>query len=320
MATYTQRNGAWFAQIRRKGHKSISRTFDTKADAERWALSIESGMGVGTYVDNRDAIATSLRDCLMRYEIDITPHKKSAQRESQRIKFLLRDPIVNRGIGTIKPMDMALWRDARIASGVTGTTVNKDLALISHLFTIAIKEWGMPLTNPVKQIRKPKENRARDRRLSADEEKSVFDYCTPEMQAFIILALETSMRRSEIANLKRSDITGCVAFLEDTKNGDSRAVPLSTLALAAINSLPVLENGKLFQYKSDAYTRAFKKARDSAGITNLRLHDLRHEATSRFFEKGFEMMEVSTITGHKSMQMLKRYTHLKAEELAKRLG
>ena len=56
------------------------------------------------------------------------------------------------------------------------------------------------------------------------------------------------------------------------------------------------------------------------GIKNLRLHDLRHEATTRFFELGLNIMEVSTITGHKDLKMLKRYTHLKAEDLALKLG
>lgn len=320
MATFTQRPGGWFAQVRRKGHKSISRTFNTKAEAERWALQIEAGMGVGTYVDNRETLNTTLSECLERYRSEVTPTKKGAHRECQRISKLLDDPISLRAIGTIRSTDMAAWRDAKIASGLSGSSVNRYLALFSHLFTIAIKEWGMPLTNPIAAIRKPKENGARDRRLEGDEEQRILDACDPELRAFIILAIETAMRRGEIESINRSMIRGRVLFLPDTKNGDPRAVPLSTRAISAINSIPARIDGTLFQLTADRYSHKFSEVCRKLGIAGLRLHDLRHEATSRLFEKDLDMMEVATITGHKGLSMLKRYTHLKAEELAKKLG
>ena len=155
MATFTQRNSGWFVQVRRKGHASISRTFNTKSEGERWALVIESGMGVGTYVDNRETLSTSLSECLDRYASEIIPHKKGSARDIYRVNLWKNDKLSIKGIGTIKQTDIALWRDARIASGISGSTVQKDLALISHVFTIAIKEWGFPLTNPVLLIRKP---------------------------------------------------------------------------------------------------------------------------------------------------------------------
>ena len=156
MATYIQRKNGWLAQIRRKGHDSICRTFNTKAEAERWALTIESGMGVGTYIDNRETLSTTLFECFDRYAKEIVPLKKGAVRDLVRVKFWQREPLAKKFIGTIKQADVAQWRDARIASGLSGSTVKKDLALLSHVFTIAIKEWGFPLTNPVMMIRKPK--------------------------------------------------------------------------------------------------------------------------------------------------------------------
>ena len=320
MATYIQRKNGWLVQIRRKGHDSISRTFNTKAEGERWALQIESGMGVGTYVDNRETLSTSLNECFDRYASEIVPLKKGAKRDLIRVKFWQREPMAKKPIGTIKQSDVAKWRDARIASGLSGSTVTKDLALLSHVFTIAIKEWGFPLTNPVTLIRKPKAAMGRDRRLYDGEEEKILGSATPEMRAFIILAIETAMRRGEIYSLKKSWIKGRVAYLPDTKNGSARAVPLSLRALEAINTLPLRIDGNLWQYDIDYYTKSFLRLCKQLNIHGLRLHDIRHEGTSRLFEKGLDIMQVKSITGHKSLQMLSRYTHLKADELARLLG
>lgn len=320
MATYIQRKNGWYVQIRRKGHDTICRTFNTKSEGERWALIIESGMGVGTYIDNRETLSTSLFECLERYASEIVPLKKGAARDLVRVKFWQREPLAKKSIGTIKQADVAKWRDARIASGLSGSTVKKDLALLSHVFTIAIKEWGFPLTNPVMMIRKPKADTGRDRRLYDGEEDALLKSATPELRVFIILAIETAMRRGELHGLKRSWIKGRVAHLPDTKNGSSRSVPLSKRALAAISTLPLRIDGSLWELGIDAYTRGFGRLCDELKITDLVFHDLRHEATSRLFEKGLDVMQVKSITGHKSMQMLARYTHFKADELAQLLN
>ena len=320
MATFTQRKSGWFVQVRRKGHASISRTFNSKSEGERWALTIESGMGVGTYIDNRETLTTSLSECLDRYASEIVPLKKGAKRDLCRVNFWKRESLALKSIGTIKQPDIALWRDARIASGLSGSTVTKDLALLSHVFTIAIKEWGFPLTNPVTLIRKPKSAAGRDRRFEPGEEEKIMSGCSTELRAFVVLAIETAMRRGEIHGLKRSQIKGRVAYLSDTKNGSSRAVPLSIKALEALAWLPLRIDGKLWEFEADAYTRGFERACKLAGINDFRLHDLRHEATSRLFEKGLDVMQVKSITGHKSLQMLSRYTHLKADKLAELLG
>jgi len=320
MATFTQRKSGWYCQVRRKGHKTIGRSFNTKSEAERWALVIESGMGVGTYVDNRETLSTSLADCLGRYDREIVPLKKGAKRDHVRVAFWKREALAGKAIGTIKQVDVALWRDTRLASGLSGSTVTKDLALLSHVFTIAIKEWGFPLTNPVLMIRKPKVAAGRERRLEEGEEARILAACSTELKAFVILAIETAMRRGEIYALQRKWIRGRVAYLPETKNGTARSVPLSVRALEALAALPLRIDGGLWEFKIDAYTRGFERVCSKIGSDNLRLHDLRHEATSRLFEKGLDIMQVASITGHRSLSMLRRYTHLKADELAELLG
>jgi integrase len=320
MARFLKRNSGWYVQFRRKGHDQIARTFDTKAEAERWALSIESKMGTGAYVDDREVLNISLLDCLERYRSTVTIKKKGADRETYRINLWKSDKLSSKPIGLIKQSDIAQWRDTRISSGVGGNTVKKDMALLSNVFTIAISEWNYPLTNPVLAVGKPKINPGRDRRLYAGEEELLLSNCNQEMQSFIILAIETAMRRSEIVALKRNWIKGNVAYLPDTKNSTARQVPLSNRALKAIEEMPVKENDSIFSFLPSTYSKSFLRICRKVGIEGLTEHDLRHEACSRLFEKGLDLMQVKAVSGHKSTQMLARYTHLNANDIAKLLN
>jgi len=320
MARFLKRNSGWYVQIRRKGHEQIARTFDTKAEGERWALSIESKMGTGSYVDDREVLSIPLLDCLERYRSTVTIKKKGADRETYRINLWKADKLAKKTIGSIKQSDIASWRDARIASGVNGNTVKKDMALLSHIFTIAISEWNYPLANPVLAVGKPKINPGRDRRLYEGEEELLLTNCNQEMKSFIIIAIETAMRRSEIIGLRRSWIRGTVAYLPDTKNNTSRQVPLSNRALQTLEDMPLREDGSIFSFLPSSFSHAFLRLCRKVDIEDLNVHDLRHEACSRLFEKGLDVMQVKAISGHKSVQMLARYTHLNATDLAKLLN
>ncbi|MGC9208169.1 site-specific integrase, partial [Acidithiobacillus sp.] len=140
--------------------------------------------------------------------------------------------------------------------------------------------------------------------------------------SIVQFAIETGMRRSEICGLRWENVNlaGKVALLPDTKNGKARNVPLSSAAVAVLSALPRRLSGGVWDVKEDTVTQAFARCCRRAVIEDLHFHDLRHEATSRFFEKGLNPMQVAAITGHKTLQMLKRYTHLRAEDLAKMLG
>ena len=320
MATYIKRKSGILCQIRRAGHDTICRTFDTKTEAQRWAFEIESKMGRGEYADTREALTTTLKECLDRYEREVSAHKKGKTQEHYRIAAWCRDDLAAKPIGAIRSLDMAKWRDARIASGASSGTVRLDLALISNLYTIAIQEWGLPVTNPIVNIRKPSPGKARERRLLPGEEDKILGECSLEMRIIVILAIETAMRRGEIIGLRREMIIKQVITLPDTKNGTVRKVPLSKRALLALSELPLRIDGKSFGYTDHGCTQMFVKYCQRLHIKDLRFHDLRHEATSRFFELGLDVMQVKTITGHKSIQMLSRYTHPNVGDLANLLG
>lgn len=317
-------SGSWQAIVRRKGEATNNKTFQTKALAQQWARSVESQIDHGTYVDRSEAENTTLSEVIDRYLIEVSPTKKCYKKEIIRLRFLKRN-LGNFILASIQGKHIAAYRDKRLNEGVAGATIVRELNNLSHVFTVAIKDWGFPLhTNPVKLIRKPSVSKGRDRRLVKDELHSLLQALneTIEVRTLVQLAIETGMRRSELLSIEwdNIDLENRFVLLPDTKNGDSRAVPLSTRALSILEEIDKHPSGKVFLTRPDSVSQAFNRACKRAGLENLRFHDLRHEATSRLFEKGLNTMEVSAITGHKTLGMLKRYTHLKASDLALKLG
>jgi integrase len=228
-----------------------------------------------------------------------------------------RSALADRFLASIRSTDIAKYRDKRLKEGKSPFTVNNEMILLSSLFNVAAKEWGFEsLNNPVAKVARPKLPRGRDRRLYEGEEETLLEELPDNIK------LETAMRLSEITSMewKNVNLARRTITLEDTKNGESRTVPLSTRAVSVLKALPRNIKGRVFNISSNHVSKTFHDTCKKSGIEDLRFHDLRHEATSRLFEKGFNPMEVASITGHKTLQMLKRYTHLKAEDLAQRLG
>ncbi len=325
MATITQRsNKMWQAKIRRQGHKEISKVFRTKAEAQKWSRHIESEMDRGIFVSTVEAETTSLNDLFDRYVQDILPTRKS-QRQVLSCVNSMRGRLGEYRISALTPSMLSEYRDMRLANR-RPSTVRNELMLLSKLFQLCLTEWEiyLPFGNPIKRIKVPSQGKGRDRRLQDGELdellKGAIDY-GGEIYAIIILAIETGMRRTELTKLNWQyiDLQTGVAKIFDTKNGDDREIPLSLKAKETLELMPRNATGFVFNIKPDSITQAFERICKKRDIVGLRFHDLRHEATSRFFELGFNIMEVSAITGHKDLQMLKRYTHLKAEDLAKRL-
>ena len=179
------------------------------------------------------------------------------------------------------------------------------------------------LVNPVSQIRRPRNPESRERRLQLGELEKILEHTdSPMLGPVVRFALETGMRRGEIVAMQWEHVDAKKRTLRipETKTGKSRTVPLTTEALRILNDLPRRLDGSIWGMTDPhTMTRAFERACKRAKISDLTFHDLRHEATSRFFEKGLNPMQVAAITGHKTLQMLKRYTHLKAEDLAEML-
>ncbi len=373
------RKGSWYCRVRRK-NVDIARSFDLKSGAELWEKQVIAAIDAGIFkredwigkhgeitkkktAAKADAFATTIHkparelsfgEVLERYKQTVTIKKKGQKEESLKISKLQRDPLANRPLKDLDSADLAFWRDAKLKEGLAPATVRLYLAIVSHMFNIARREWGMKeLVNPVEDIAKPKVNNERERRLHPEEERYLLDaidnpcvvahrrnkYIGP----IVRFALETAMRRSEILSLEwqNVDMQQKTAKLVDTKNGETRMVPLSPRALVALESLQVRNahktQGSIFLTTASglhqSWIRAIERAKrcyqldcetdgrtpDKAFLNDLHFHDLRHEGTSRLAEKLSNVLELSSVTGHKDLRMLKRYYHPKAEELAKKL-
>lgn len=275
----------------------------------------------------------TLRQALIRYRDSISILKKGYQQEKYRIDQLCRLPMADLAITDVSSVTIAEFRDSRLSTvnprtgkPVTASTVRLDLALLSDMFRIAEIEWGWASENPVSKVRKPKLPPGRDRRLAPREEKLIRRYCAQhkmaEMDVIVTVALETAMRQGEILKLTWENINlrSRIARLPDTKNGSVRDVPLTLVARDALVSMGVKPSGPVFRYRSTGIKSSWRHMMRSLQIKDLHFHDLRHESASRLFERGtLDMMEIASITGHKSLSMLKRYTHLKAQRLVRKL-
>ena len=327
MATFEKRGQFWRVKIRRAGLPAQTRTFDNKTQAQQWARSVETDFDKGITVDRRSAQRTCLAEILERYRREVTPTKRGAADENLRLKAMAQRPFARIRMSALTSSHLAGYRDERLKE-VSGATVTREFSVLSHAIDTARREWDVYLpTNPCTLVRRPPQGRPRNRRLQGNEEQRLLAVCrvarNPWLAHCVALAIETGMRRSELLGLQWAnvDLERRVALLPLTKNGDSRGVPLSSRAVTIIRSLPASSNGRVFgRLTADGLKQSFKRAVHRAGITGLRFHDLRHEATSRFFERGLNVMEVASVTGHKTLQMLKRYTHLSATDLATRLG
>ncbi|MEW6594144.1 MAG: site-specific integrase [Thermodesulfobacteriota bacterium] len=332
MATFEKRGPSqWRAKVRKKGFRAQTDTFGTRKDAEAWAKKVESEMDQGLFVSSKEAQRTTLGEALERYATEVSAAKKSVDMELCRIRKWREHPLALRSLASLRGMDFAKYRDERLAAGKAANTIRLELAIVSHLFTIAKKEWGMEsLANPVQAIRLPSPGRPRERRLVGDEEERLLVACensrSSALKDLAIVAIETAMRQGELLSLRwpNIDLQKKVAHLPETKNGESRNVPLSSRALEVLRRRPrsFKDDRVFFEWKAaSGLKHTWSRALQRAGIEDFHFHDLRHEAISRFFERtDLKEAQIMRITGHKTFEMLLRYTHLRAEDLAAKLG
>lgn len=327
MASIRFRSNKWQARVSRKGEQSLVKTFQTKEDAEKWARSIEVEWDKGTYQNNHHAQKTLFSELIERYLREVTPLMRGAKSDAIRLKAILKRPIAKVNVLLLSSSRIAKYRDERLQE-VSAGTVTRELAYFSSIINHARREWNINISNPVLLVKKPPSPQGRNRVLSQQEEMQLLHACEPKAnrsiytRPFVILALETAMRRGEILSLRWENIDHSkrTAFLQLTKNGDSRTVPLSSRAIETLQALPISIDGRVLPINFAAIEANFKRARERAKLENLRIHDLRHTAVTRLAEILPNLIELSAVSGHRSLAMLKRYYHPRAEDIARKLA
>ena len=311
MASIIKRNDKWFVRVRKHGQPSQSKTFNFKQDAQKWAVIIERELdkGLTGYVDK----SVTLGDLLKRYLEEVTPHKKSHDKEACRIKALLKRFISGVSLSNLNSAIISSYKYSRLPDGAR--TTRYDLVLIRHCLEFARLEWGYYLpTNPVDLVSKPKLNKPRDRRVGKEDIETLMHALrhtkVTYLKPLILIAIETGLRQGELVKLMWCDVDLDRRLLKvkDTKNGENRVVPMSNKALSILQSLPRLE-ATVFNTSHSSLQNAWKRLIKRSGLIDLHFHDLRHEAISRFIERGLTIPEAASISGHKTKSMLLRYAH-----------
>lgn len=342
MATFRKRGEyQWQAQIRKKGMPSITKTFETKEEAKDWATDIERDMRRGLFVDRREADSTTLLKMLEKYEEEVTPRKKSKNREKFRIAKWKKNKLASYFLTSIKPKDIAEFRDDGRKQKLAENTIRLDIAFISSVFEHCRKDWGIEVENPCRKIKLPTGSKKRERRVSDLEIEALVEYLPKAMprtfntHELINLSIETGMRQSEILNIEWNDVHTKEKYiqLDETKSGDPRQVPLSPRAIKILEGMVrPIKSERVFKVSQDALIRGFKSAckmsiednKDNTAIKfgfmeNLKFHDLRHEAASRWASK-LQSHELCKMFGWKTMQMALRYYHPTALSIADKLA
>ena len=238
-------------------------------------------------------------------------NKKSWERDMFSLRKLL--PFFkDRRLKDIKPALIEAYK-AKRKKEVKDSTINRELACMKHMYTLAVK-WGETASNPVKHVSMFKERPSKMRILSYEEEQKLLEACNNTLRPIIITALETGMRRNEILGLRRRDVdlgAGSIR-VEETKNGESRVIPVSSMLYGVLARLG--KNGEYIFSQAGggaviSVRTAFENAVKRAGIPHIRFHDLRHTFGSRAVMSGVDLVTVKELMGHKSINMTMRYSH-----------
>ena len=329
---------SYVALVRRKGFKTVVKSFRTKSEAKKWGRAIERELDLGNYNDFSEAQRLTLADLFTRY-LREDKHKKikSWRMHEFRIGILLKDTISDTNLLRLSSRHLSEFKD-RKRKEVGPSTYNKYLSLISVVIETARKDWGIYLAdNPVRNADREREPRPRDRSLTAEEYQRLLQVCDTLKQerfrrgdtaihlylkSMIIFSVETAIRQGELLAMHydQFNFEKRTLYIPETKNGEPRTIPLSTKAIKVIQSVPRRLDGKVFPLTIDMLEYHFKVARYKANIKGFRWHDLRRHACSLLFEKGLSVPEVQLFSGHSTPTiLLNTYTKLSAEKVAIKL-
>lgn len=313
MASIRKENGRWRVQVSRDGRRR-SKNCRTRGEAEHWAREFERLLAAP------EAGIQTLGDAFKRFREKITPKRKGAKWEGNRLRALEATELASVRLSRLTPAHLAEYRDRRL-EGVKGATVRRELNLIESVLEHARRDWGWIQVNPIKDVKRPLGSKPRDRRISEDEIERLllclgYESGPPQntqqtVAVVFLIALETGMRLGEIVSITRDNIFPHHVHLKDTKNDDKRDVPLSTRAKELVAYAP-------FEVSRDVASVTFSRAVKNCQIENLRFHDSRHEAITRLSKK-LELMELARMVGVRDLRTLMIYYNEAAAELAKKL-
>jgi integrase len=333
MASIQKRNGSYRVRIKRAGESTLSQTFLTRNEALQWAKETQAKVNLGLYVAALTLSCKTFAEAAICYRDTHSIHKRIIRSETYRLNILIKR-WGNLPVEQVNKSAILALRDDLLKTGRSGETINHYFNTISKLFQMLEGDWDLEIANPIKGIKRMPPSQGRSKRVNAELESLLSSGCDqlrlPLLRSIIQFAIQTGMRRGEIMGLTWADIDlpNRKAHLHQTKNGEPRQVPLTRQAMAVLEALSKDEQ-KVFPMGMDALRSQFERLKayakrewNGVGVNpfdDLRFHDLRHEALSRLSDAGLNVIELSHISGHKTMSMLKRYTHPSHQAICKKL-
>jgi len=326
MATIRRRNNKWQVIIRKDNFKIIYKTFILKEDAHRWARDTEVKIEQGLYQDLTLAKITKLKDILIQYRDRVSVNKKGYENERYKINKIIRSDIADKTLSELTSLVLFEFIEQQ-KKLYTASTINKSITIINLALKFAERFLGITLNkNPLKFIKRLKESNFIGQVIEPHEEVLLLKHAEFSklywLKIAIILGIDCGLRRGEILKLKAEDINfnKNTAVLRDTKNGETREIGLSQRVIQEIKKLPITIDGKLFPCKRlDTFSFYYNQLQRWSGVKK-RFHDTRHTFASRKATQGWSITEIAAQGGWKQLQVLKRYTHIKAEYLAKKMN
>ena len=317
-------------KIRLRGFPTQIATFERITDARKWIQDTESAIREGRHFKTSESKKHTAKELIDRYIAEVLPRKPKSIADQKTQLGWWKNSIGSFLLSDITPALITEHR-AKLSSetsdrkGVrrTDATVNRYCAALSHCFTIAVKEWGWMQDNPLMKIKKFKEPRGRVRFLSEEEREKFLQVCqessSPFLYILVVLGISTGARKMEIAGLKWEDVdlSRSMIILHDTKNGDRRSLPLVGIAKDLMKTHYKNRNentnlvfpAKNLQNPIDIRT-PFETALQRAEIKDFKWHDLRHSCASYLAMNGATLAEIAGVLGHKTLSMVKRYSHI----------
>lgn len=332
-------------KVRLKGFPGQDASFKRLTDAKRWAQSTEAAIREGRHFKTTEAKRRTFGEMTDRYIRDVLPHKKKMQQSRTMHLNWWKSELGKYALADVSPSMIAELRDKLLKEPTprgekrSPSTVVRYMASLSHTYTICVKEWGWIDDSPMRKVTKPKEPRGRVRFLSDDERENLLKSCKESSSSYIytivVLALSTGMRHGEIINLTWNDIDfeRSRIVLHETKNNERRGVHISAHALECLKNLSKvrrIDTNLLFPSNKIAklgeatrpidFRKPWLAVLAKANIEDFRFHDLRHSCASYLAMNGASLAEIAEVLGHKTLQMVKRYSHISETHTSKVLA
>ena len=325
-----KRNGSdvWSTSFRYKG-KRIQQSLDTKNKklAQAIEAKIRTEVVEGTYFEKRIGHNKSFNALMDKFMNEYAPTVSENMQSAYKCYLKnLSKYFGDSQLGTIKPKLIAGYKVHRRNHGVSPSTINRELYMLSKAFNLAVKEWEWLNENPVAKVPNEKENSERDRWLTEEEEGKILANSPVRIREIVVFLLNTGLRIEECLSLEwsRVNLLRKTILIQKTKSGRPKTLPLNATALEVLNQRSTVKsikndyvflscNGrKIFQ---NAFRKSFYRVLKKVGIENFCIHDLRHTFTTRLAQSGVDLYKISKLLGHKDIKMTQRYAHHCADSL-----